>query len=73
MFSNVSKFQYNTKPCSKYGFHKFLPYIKSNFLVKGVSFWSSVACAIAIPDLISHVHLASFVIMLTNSTKFNGT
>jgi hypothetical protein len=37
---------------------------KSNLVVKGISFMLDAAFAWVIPDLISHVHLASFVIML---------
>jgi hypothetical protein len=60
LLSEVSKFQHRTKLCSKCFFLKY----KSHLLVKSVFSLLNGTFAKTILDLISFVHLASFVIML---------
>ena len=50
-------------------FTSFVLKFKSNLLVKRVFFLFNAAFAMAIPDFISHVHLPSFVNMLTKYLK----
>jgi hypothetical protein len=59
----VSKFQHHTKLCSKCSISPVSSF-KLNLLVKRVFFLLNAAFAMKILNLISRVHLVSFVIML---------
>jgi hypothetical protein len=69
LFSEVSTFQHHTKLCSKCS-TLLVSSLDLSPLPAKVFFLLNAALAMAILDLISRVHLASFVIMLPKQLKY---